>query len=417
MAIRQPTPLQAVSSVILSMSLLALCNGLIHTFVPLRLNHEGYGGVESGLILTCLTAGGVLACLITGSVVRRVGHIRAFTVFAAMVLLSVLALTISTDLILWGFARLIHGLATTSLFIVAQSWMNDATENAWRGRVSSVFYLIYVLCIGAGYYLAGQVDIDSVQAMTIGATFMALALIPVGLTRLPAPPPPVRVQVDFKAVWRISPVGFLGSVSVGGLTMTLQGFIPIHAAAENMPNADIASLLSLSLLGNLVFQWPMGYISDRTDRRYVMLAAVTIMLTMAIAFSFYGFGALLITVLIVGAWVGANESLYSLSFAHANDRADPSDYVMLSSTMMLGWSLGAVVLPGLTTILTSYLGTGAFVYVFIGGSIAFALFVLMRLFAKSAPKEEAQEPFVALPATAPNTGELAAPSEDENEPK
>ena len=413
MAIREPTPLQAVSSVILSMALVALGNGLVHTFVPLRLAHEGYSGSEAGIILTCLTAGGVVACLITGSVVRRVGHIRAFAVFAALILLSVLALTVSTHLVLWGVARAVHGLAITSLFIVSQSWMNDATENDWRGRVMSAFYLTYILFIGAGSYLAGQVDIDSSEAMTIGAAFVALAVIPVGLTRLPTPPPPEKATVDFRAVWRISPVGFVGIVAVGGLTMTLQGFMPIHAAAAGVPAADIALLVSLGLLGNLFLQWPMGYISDRVDRRYVMLAGVAIMLVMAFVFLGRGFGALLATIVIFGIWAGANESLFSISNAHANDRADPSDYVMLSSTMLIGWSLGAVALPGLTTLMTGYLGTGAFVYVCIGGTAAFGVFVLMWLFARRAPPDAAQEPFVALPATAPNTGELTTPSDEQ----
>lgn len=412
MAIRKPTPLQAVFSVILSMALIAMGNGLVHTFVPLRLAHEGYSGSEAGMILTCLTSGGVISCLITGGIVRRVGHIRAFAVFAALILISILALTISTHLAVWGAARALHGLATTSLFIVAQSWMNDATENAWRGRVMSAFYLTYILCIGAGSYLAGQVDIAGVQAMTIGATFIAFAMIPVGLTRLPAPPPPEKANVDFKAVWRISPVGFVGIVAVGGLTMTLQGFMPIHATAEGMPTGDIALLMSLGLLGNLFLQWPMGYVSDRIDRRFVLLACIVIMLVMAFVFLGQGFGALFMTIIVFGIWAGANESLFAISNAHANDRADPSDYVMLSSTMLIGWSLGAVALPGLTSILTGYFGTGAFVYVCIVGTGGFGLFVLLRLLSREAPPDDDQEPFVALPATAPNTGEMTTPDEE-----
>lgn len=412
MVIRSPSPLQAVSSVILAMACIALGNGLVHTFVPLRMALEGFSTTDAGIVLTIFTAGSVAGCLVTGPMVRRVGHIRAFAVLSATILLSILAMTISVDMVTWSIARAAQSLGTAGLFIVVQSWLNDVTENDWRGRVLAFFYLIYIIGIGGGAFLLRFIDIAGPIALTLGAALAAASIIPIGLTKLRTPPPPERIAVSFKTAWRISPVGFLGVMTVGGLTMTLQGFMPIHATDTGMHKDDVSLMISIGMLGNLFLQWPLGWLSDRIDRRLVLIAGIAIILTAAGAFLGLGTTELVWMILVFGIWTGATESLFAISNAHANDRADPSDYVMLSSTMLIGWSLGGVLLPGLTTALTGPFGSGVFIYINMSAAVLFGLFVLSRLFIRKAPSDEDQDRFVAMPATAPITGDYARPLDE-----
>src|SRR5690606_24862541 len=173
-------------------------------------------------------------------------------------------------------ARALYGFAICGLFIVAQSWLNDAVSNDIRGRVMAVFYVSYIVGLGFGSWLMGLLDITGAAAPLIGIAFTALSILPVGLTRLPPPPPPESASVAFARAWSISPVGVAGMLAVGGLSMMIGGFAPIHATALGFTQREVATLMFAVPLGTLIFQLPFGWLSDRTDRRYVLVGAAAI---------------------------------------------------------------------------------------------------------------------------------------------
>ena len=360
-----------------------------------------------------MAAGGVVACLFAGRLVRRVGHARVFATFTAMVILSALGLALKTDPILWIAARTLYGFAVTGLFIVSQSWLNDACENQWRGRIISIFYMSYVLCLGVGSFLLRFVSIEGNEGPILSVFFAALAILPVGFTRLRTPPPPESVSIAPRKVWRISPVGLAGLFAVGGLTMMVQGFAPIYATALGYSKDDIALLLFLMQFGMVAIQFPLGALSDRIDRRIVLIIASAIVIASA-GFATQTNGvSLILLILIFAIWSGSTETIFSVANAHASDWADPSDYVTLSSTMMIAWSLSAFILPGVATLATEFLGAKAFMYVAIVIAAAYIIFVVVRLRSRDAPEEDLQEPFQPLTAQAPYTPEMAPLQEEE----
>ena len=411
---RAPSPPLAVTSIMLSMGLIAIGNGLLFAYVPVKLAAEGIAPWVAGAVLTALAVGALGGCLLTGILVRRVGHARVFATCAAGVILSVLLIALGTVPFLWLVSRALYGLSTSGLFIVSQSWLNDASPNAWRGKVIAAFYTIYVVAIGIGSYLLTFVSLDGAQAPLLAIFFATLAILPVSLTRLPAPPPPEAVSVALRSVWRISPVGLVGLFAVGGLTMLVQGFTPIYVAAEGYPKDDVALLLFLMQFGMIAVQYPLGAISDRTDRRYVLIAASLLVVASAGFAIGIGGAALIWLVLVYAVWSGATESIYAVANAHANDRADPQYYVSLSSTLMIAWSISGIVLPGAATAMTQTVGPQAFMYVAIVIALLYAGFVAWRLTRREAVAEAEQEPYQALSAHVPLTAELA-PQPDEEE--
>lgn len=399
--------LVAVASVIAAMGCAAIGNGLMFAYIPVRLGLAGYDPIWAGLILTGLSAGGMAGCLLTGRLVRRVGHARAFTVFCALIVLSNAAVGARIDPVAWIAARALYGFAICGMFIVAQSWLNDAVSNDIRGRVMAVFYVTYIVGLGLGSWGMGFLDISGAAAPLIGIAFTALSILPVGLTRLPQPPPPEGASVAFARAWAISPVGVAGMLAAGGLSMMISGFTPIHATASGYSQAQVAALMFAMPLGTLVFQLPFGWISDRTDRRAVLVAASLLAVAAGIAATLFDGAELAVMILIYMAWSGAAESIYSLSSAHANDRAGKDDLVALTSTMLFAWSVSGFVTPGVGTALTAVYGTGAFMGVAIAIAAAFCLFVAVRI-ARN-PPVPAQETgaFSPMTAQAPLPVELA----------
>ena len=145
-----PRPLVAISSVIGSLALVAIGNGLMFAYIPVRLGADGFAPTWAGGILTGLSAGGIAGCLLTGALVRRIGHARAYMVLSALIVLSNAAVGAGAYPVQWIFARALYGFAISGMFIVAQSWLNDAVDNSIRGRVMAAFYVSYVVCLGIG---------------------------------------------------------------------------------------------------------------------------------------------------------------------------------------------------------------------------------------------------------------------------
>ena len=408
-----PSPPLAITSVILSMGLLAVGNGLLFAYIPVRLAEAGFPPWVAGAAVTAMAAGGLLACLVTGLGVRRVGHARAFGAMTACVILSVLLISLGTLPMVWVIARALYGFAATGLFIISQSWLNDACVNQWRGKVIAAFYMIYVLSIGVGGFLLRYLPLEGAAIPLTGIFFATLALLPVSLTRLPPPPPPASITIAVRSVWRISPVGLVGMFAVGGLTMLLQGFGPIYVAEAGYSKADVGLLIFLMQLGLLVVQYPLGALSDHLDRRLVLMGAcVLVSLTALLAYNTEPANFIML-VIIFAAWTGATESLYSVANAHANDRADPQYYVSLSSTLLVAWSLSALIIPAITTALIPIFGSGVFMLLSIALASLYGAFVLYRMRHREAPLPEDSGQYQQVSAQVPLTSELAVPGEEQ----
>jgi MFS family permease len=272
----------------------------------------------------------------------------------------------------------------------------------------------YIVGLGSGSYLLTFIDIATNAAPIVAVAFAAISIIPVGLTRLRTPPPPPIASIALRHAWRISPVGLGGMLAVGGLSMMVAGFAPIHATAIGLGKNDVALLLLAMPLGTVRLQLPFGWISDRTDRRYVLVAASLIVIAAGLMAGATQGSALVWMILIYMIWSGATESIYSIASAHANDRAEKDDLVELSSTMLFAWSLSGFLIPGFATALTAVAGTGAFIAIAIVIAAAFCAFVVWRLTQTSAAPAETSGDFAPLSAQTPPAADLTfAPTEGE----
>jgi MFS family permease len=309
-------------------------------------------------------------------------------------------------------ARALYGFASCGLFIVAQSWLNDAVPNAIRGRVMALFYVAYIAGLGVGYFTLAMIDIRSAAAPLIGIAFTALSILPVGMTRLAQPPPPIAASVALRQAWNVSPVGLAGMLAVGGLSMSIAGFAPIHATAKGYSQADVALLMASMPLGTLILQFPLGWLSDRTDRRYVLIGAATLAVVAGLAALGFDGGPLALLIVVYLLWDGASETVYSLASAHAGDRASKEELVALSSSLLFAWSLSGFVVPGIVTGLSAVYGTQAFIYVSVALAFAYALFVAWRVVASRAVPSAETGDFAPMTAQAPLPADLAFTPEE-----
>jgi MFS family permease len=193
----------------------------------------------------------------------------------------------------------------------------------------------------------------------------------------------------------------------------VQGFAPIYASAEGYTKDQVALLLFLMQFGMIGVQLPLGALSDRIDRRYVLLIAAAIVAAAAMVATRLDVQAVVWVILVFAVWAGATESIFAVANAHANDRADPQFYVTLSSTLIVCWSISGVIIPAVATALTEVAGPKAFMYVALAIAVSFGLFVAWRVTRRTPVPEEEQARYQPISAQLPYTAELAPYVEEE----
>ena len=380
----------ATASIIISMGLVSIGNGLMFSYIPISLSAAHFDPSWAGSILSIMSLGSLAGCMFTNRIVRTVGHARAYLVFTAIIILSNAVLALGISPLPWVLARFGYGFGIVGLFIIAQSWLNDAVANDVRGRVMAIFYITYIMGLGTGSLVLSRLDVATNIPPVTSIALAALSLIPIGLTRLPIPAPPPKGSISFKRAWKISPSGLVSMLAVGGMSMLAGGYTPIHLSASGYSKQEVSLLMFAMPIGTLLIQLPAGWISDRIDRRIVLAGcAILASAAGAVCGLFDGTSLLALAVFYV-LWDGATESVYSIGNAHSGDKAPKDELVELSSTMLFAWSLSGFLIPGIVTAVTARYGTAAYFPIAIGLGLMLAVFVFMRLAATGYQKPTAQ---------------------------
>jgi MFS family permease len=392
-------------------------SGLLHTLIPLRLISEGYGPNVVGLMMGAEGAGFLVGCLGSMRLIRSVGEVRAYAALSAISAVLVM---------MWGFSPHIGvlvliqaavGFSNAGQSVVIESWMNAMVSNANRGRVLTLYVLVLGLFYGLGQLLGSVVAPGGYPLLMIVASFYALALVPVTAVWVGEPQLHVPVGIKVFRAFRTSPIGALACLMTGLISSTFLSIGPLYGLGLGFPQHQIVVMMAATQLGALFLQFPLGYLSDRLDRRAMML-----WLSLALALLC---GAMLFLDAAAPFWLflvafslfgGLTEIFYPLGVAHANDKADPKEFVSLSSNLLLIWAFGGAVGPAAVTTGVEPFGAEIFFYYAIALSLLFAGYALWRRFGQ--PRAKSREQFVAYPQTSPQLYEWAphTPADGEADP-
>ena len=375
-------------SLIISMTLVALGNGLLFAFVPIRLAGLGFEPFVAGTLIVVLAVGGFIGCFVAGPMMKRFGMARAYIIGLAMLLCAHAILALTADPLPWGVSRLIYGTAVSQLFVVTYSWINGSVTNKARGRVQTVFYSCFIVGMGVGGYGISFMDVTTNVSPRVSMVLTTLAVIPLLVPGLPKVNVAKDSAIRLKRTWQISPVGFMGMFFVGGLTLLVQGFAPIYGQAVGFAPTQIGFMLLLMQIGIIGVQIPAGVISDRWDRRWVLIACALMITAFAGLTSQVTGLNFFILVAAFALWAGATETIFSISTAQSNDHAKPDEYVMLAATLTMIWSIGATLVPAMTSVLTKFFGATAYMYTAGALGLIYAIFVAFRMTMREVPQPD-----------------------------
>ena len=337
--------LRPLIPLLIAAGILLAGNGLQGTLIALRGAAEGFSPTTIGLMGSAYFAGFLIGCLYIPRLLRAVGHIRAFAALAALGAAGALLLVLFVDPIAWIAIRFLSGICFSSLFTTIESWLNSAAANANRARVLAVYRIIDIVAVTGSQYMIPGLGIEGFVTFAVMAMMITLSLVPVSMADRSNPQPPAEFRLDLKGVWRISPLASIGCIAVGLTNSAFRMVGPIYGQAIGLSVSEIASFMSAGIIGGAVMQYPLGALSDRRDRRQVLLVTTIGAMVSALAISWFAGNdrnANLLLVFLFGAFA---MSLYSLSAAHANDHATKDEFVQVAAGLLFFYSIGAMAGP------------------------------------------------------------------------
>lgn len=350
--------LRPIASLLLGVALLLAGSGLQFTLLPLRGSIEGFGSAALGLIGSAYYLGFVVGCMLSPYLILRAGHIRAFAAMIAVAVTVSLAYPLVPQVLAWTFFRMITGFCLAGFYLVIESWLNDRTTNDNRGFAMSAYVAVNFIAMTVGQLMVVLYPVEQAGNFILAAMLASLAIVPVALTRSAQPAPITIVSFQPLQLYRTAPAGLVASFAIGIANGAFWGLGPLSATESGLEVHEVALFMSAATVAGALAQWPIGRLSDRIDRRLVLLATL-----IGAAFS----GLLLWHLTASEPWIIGIAMLfgamalpgYSLAAAHAYDKTAASEMVPTAATILMANAIGAVLGPLLASALMSVNGPRA----------------------------------------------------------
>lgn len=371
--------LAPVAGLLIGVAILLAGSGLQSTLLPVRASIEAFSTLSIGTIGAAYFFGFTVGCIKGPLLVGLVGHVRVFAAMAAMASAAPLAHGLVVNPLAWGSLRFISGFCFATLYIVIESWLNEKSTNENRGVVFSTYVVITLTMLAAGQMLFVLYNPAEMQLFAIASVLVSVAVIPVALSTSPTPELPVTVKVDIRQLYRISPAGTIGCLVTGFSNGSFWSLGPLFVAGFTGDTDIAAWFVTSCVLGGALAQWPMGFLSDKLGRRFTMIISSCAGVLASIVIVMQLIEMTVPAIVGLGFfWGAASFPLYAISVAHANDHANPSDYVMVSSGLLLMYGIGAIVGPFVASTLMTLSGaTGLFLFTGIA-QLSLVIFALFR---------------------------------------
>lgn len=353
-------PFKSIYQLLLGVSLIMLGIGLLGTLLALRARAEGYSLVVTGVIMSSYFIGYVIGSFICPAIIKRVGHIRTFSALAAITSAAIIAHVLLLDPLAWALLRIVTGICMIGIFMAVESWLNVLSSNRFRGRIFALYMTVVLSALALAQYLILLDEVRNFTLFAIAAMFMSLGLTPIALTQVRQPEPTSVSNMGWKDLGAVSMLGLVG-VFVSGLVIgAFWGMGPLFAVRVGLSESGVAIFMSVFILGGALLQWPIGRLSDRVDRRQVLLIVSLVGTVLSLVSFFLATKSHVVLLIISFFCGGAFFSIYSLSIAHFNDHLQLADALEASRGLLLVYGIGSAISPLLAGFFMSWFGAGSF---------------------------------------------------------
>lgn len=388
---------RAVRTLLVGMAFLMVGNGLQTAVLGVRAEIEGFGFAVGGAVMAGYFVGFLFGTAVAERFLAAVGHIRVFAALASTASSAAILHVVWVNPATWALLRLVFGLCVAGLYVVVESWLNDMATNADRGRILGGYMVVMMGGLGAGQLLLTSGDPASFELFVLVSVLVSLALVPVTLSATTAPALVVPEALSLRRLVAAIPTGAVTAFWAGAAHGTLLGLVALYGKSEGLSDTRVALFAAMAPLGCVVFQWPIGWISDRVSRRGVIgvtavgagLAAAGSLLTDP------GSGLSLVLMFLFG---GFTFPLHSLAVAITADRVAPAQITSATATLVRLTGVGAAISPAVAGAIMGATEPSAFFVVLAAVHAVIAVYVGYRVVTHPTIPVDEQSDYLALPA-------------------
>ena len=341
------------------MAFLMVGNGLQGSVLGVRADLEGFGFAVTGAVMASYFVGFLFGTAVAVRFVAAVGHIRVFTALASLASSAAILHAVWVHPAAWALLRLTFGLCMAGLYVVAESWLNDMATNANRGRVLAGYMVVMMGGLGSGQLLLSGGDPAGFELFVVVSVLISLALVPVALSASTSAPQVTIEPLPLRRLLAAMPTGAVTALLTGAAHGTLLSLAAVYASSEGLSGGRIALFTAAAPLGAVVFQLPIGWLSDRLSRRGVLGVTATAA-ALAAAGSLLTVPGSAPSLLLMFLFGGLSFPLHSLAVALTVDRVAPSQITSASATLARVTGTGAAIFPAVTGAVMGAAGTAAF---------------------------------------------------------
>ena len=399
-----------VAALLLGSAFLLFAGGINGIILPVRGAGEGFETFSLGLIGTGFAIGYVAGCMLSPPLVAKVGHVRAFSVMCAFASLSVLGSLLLVYPATWIVLRALTGFAFAGAAMIVESWLGERATPETRGRIFGLYTMVNLAASTGGQLTISLGDTSGALFFVMAAMFYTLALVPTAASGGPQPKPLVRVRLDVRALWRNSPIAVVGALVIGVSNAAFGTLSAVYAVRIGLETGSIALFASVGILIGALVQMPVGYLSDRMDRRLVLIGVAAVALLAELMFLVIAPVSPLWNVALAGMFGGAIYAMYPLVVTHAQDHSTPESLIQVSGGLLLLYGCGAIVGPLLAGAVMETVGPrGMFVTSFVVhvALIAYAAWRISRRADPGTAEKVDFQPGVLARTATPQTAALA----------
>lgn len=394
--------LVSVFALLLGTLFLFLGNGLHGLLLPVRGSHEGYATTLLGLLGTSWATGFVLGCLLAPKVVKRIGHVRAFSGFASLIAIIALLTGILVDPIWWVLLRAVTGFSIAGTSMIIESWLNERATNESRGLIFSLYIAITLFGVVGGQMMVTLGDVGTPILFMVAGILYCLAMLPTTLSTAASPQPLKQVRLDIPALFRTSPVAVVGILLIGIANGAFGTLGAVFGSEAGLSSTTIALMMSVTIFAGAVMQLPAGRVSDRVDRRYVLAALSAVAAAAGLMMFLLHPANVTLLLVVIAIYGAAANALYPLAVSHANDFANPEDFVKVSGGLLLLYGIGTIIGPTLGGPVMSSIGPYSLFLVTFSAHVLITLYAIFRSRRRAARPSTARETYT-------NPGTLTTP--------
>ena len=361
------------------MIFLMVSNGLLTTLLTLRGSGLGFSDSAIGLMQSGYPVGSLLGCLIAPRFIMRVGHIRVFAALASIASGAALVHLVTFDPWSWGGMRLLTGFCFSGLYIVSESWLNGSSSNETRGSLLSIYFIVQTGGLTAGQLLLNLSSPEGIFLFIVVSILISFSLVPMLVSASATPPYELPERISLIELFRLSPMALTGSFLNGISQTALYVAFALYGKAIGLSAGAIGLLLGFMTLGGMLFQFPLGKLSDLVDRRLVIVGAPGLSIPVCFILASLenpadNLNLLYMLVVLLG---GLTLPIYSVCMAHMNDHLKPSQVVAASGTLVLILAAGMTIGPSLGGVAIEHYGPEGIFYLL---GLTAALTVMTALF-------------------------------------